>query len=92
MIEELAATKRLLVATDFDGTLAEIVEGPDLATPLARSKAVVEDLRRRASMIERIEVGRGQADRRVDRFGRGQGCRSPRVQTRIRCRPGAVHG
>jgi hypothetical protein len=43
-------------------------------------------------MIERIEVGRGQADRRVDRFGRGQGCRSPRVQTRIRCRPGAVHG
>jgi hypothetical protein len=42
MIEELAATRRLLVASDFDGTLAEIVEDPDLATPLARSKAPSE--------------------------------------------------
>jgi trehalose-6-phosphatase len=39
MIEELAATSKLLLASDFDRTLAEIVEDPDIATPLARSKA-----------------------------------------------------
>lgn len=68
MIEELAATKRLLVASDFDGTLAEIVEDPDLATPLARSKAALEALagtegttvavisgRRRAELVERFD-------------------------------------
>ncbi len=68
MIEELAATPRLLIASDFDGTLAEIVEDPDLATPLARSKAVLEDLaglegtavaiisgRRRADLVERFD-------------------------------------
>ena len=68
MIEELAATKRLLVASDFDGTLAEIVEDPDLATPLARSKAALEALagsegtrvavisgRRRADLVERFD-------------------------------------
>jgi trehalose-phosphatase len=68
MIEELAATKRLLVASDFDGTLAEIVDDPDLATPLARSKAALEALagsegttvavisgRRRADLLERFD-------------------------------------
>ena len=68
MIEELATTKRLLVASDFDGTLAEIVEDPDLATPLARSKAALEALagsegttvavisgRRRADLVERFD-------------------------------------
>jgi len=68
MIEELAAAKRLLVASDFDGTLAEIVEDPDLATPLARSKAALEALaatdgttvavisgRRRADLVERFD-------------------------------------
>ena len=68
MIEELAVTKRLLVASDFDGTLAEIVEDPDLATPLARSKAALEALagieattvavisgRRRADLVERFD-------------------------------------
>lgn len=44
MIEELSATRRLLIASDFDGTLAEIVDDPDLATPLARSKAALESL------------------------------------------------
>jgi len=71
MIEELAATKRLLVASDFDGTLAEIVEDPDLATPLARSKAALEALavmdgttvavisgRRRADLVERFDQAR----------------------------------
>jgi trehalose-phosphatase len=68
MIEELAVTNRLLVASDFDGTLAEIVEDPDLATPLARSKAALEALagieattvavisgRRRADLVERFD-------------------------------------
>jgi trehalose-6-phosphatase len=43
MNEELAATSKLLLASDFDGTLAEIVEDP-IATPLARSKAALETL------------------------------------------------
>lgn len=68
MIEELAQTGRLLVASDFDGTLAEIVEDPDLATPLTRSKAALEALagldetivavisgRRRSELVERFE-------------------------------------
>lgn len=68
MIEELAATGRLLIASDFDGTLAEIVEDPDLATPLARSKAALEALadtqdttvavisgRRRSELVERFD-------------------------------------
>ncbi len=68
MIEELAATRRLLVASDFDGTLAEIVEDPDLAVPLARSKAALEALagldgttvavisgRRRSDLLDRFE-------------------------------------
>jgi trehalose 6-phosphate phosphatase len=44
MIEDLAAAPRLLVASDFDGTLAEIVDDPDLAIPLARSKSALEAL------------------------------------------------
>jgi len=44
MIEGLASASRLLVASDFDGTLAEIAEDPDLAVPLARSKAALEAL------------------------------------------------
>lgn len=44
MIEELARAGKLLIASDFDGTLAEIVEDPDLATPLTRSKAALEAL------------------------------------------------
>jgi trehalose-phosphatase len=68
MIEELATTKRLLVASDFDGTLAEIVEDPDLATPLTRSQAALEALadiedttvavisgRRRSDLVERFD-------------------------------------
>jgi trehalose-phosphatase len=68
MIEELAGTPRLLVASDFDGTLAEIVDEPDLATPLARSKSALEALaglagttvaiisgRRRSQLVERFD-------------------------------------
>jgi len=68
MMEELAATRRLLIASDFDGTLSEIVEDPDLATPMARSLSALEALadlegttvaiisgRRRAELLERFE-------------------------------------
>lgn len=68
MIEELAATPRLLIASDFDGTLSEIVEDPDLATPLTRSRSALEGLaviegttvaiisgRRRAELAERFD-------------------------------------
>jgi trehalose-phosphatase len=68
MIEELAATRKLLIASDFDGTLAEIVEDPELATPLTRSKAALDALadspgttvaiisgRRRSELVERFD-------------------------------------
>lgn len=68
MIEDLAATRKLLLASDFDGTLSEIVEDPDMATPLARSKAALETLadtpgttvavisgRRRSELVERFD-------------------------------------
>lgn len=68
MIEELAAARRLLIASDFDGTLAEIVEDPALATPMTRSKSTLEALagldgtmvaiisgRRRYDLIERFD-------------------------------------
>jgi trehalose-phosphatase len=67
MIEELATTRRLLLAGDFDGTLAHSVESPDIATPLARAQAALETLantpgttvaiisgRRRSELIERF--------------------------------------
>jgi trehalose-phosphatase len=68
VIQELALVPRLLVASDFDGTLAEIVEDPDLAVPLARSKAALEALagledttvavisgRRRSDLVQRFD-------------------------------------
>lgn len=67
MIEELAATQRLLVASDFDGTLAEIVEDPDLATPLARSKAALEALAELEGTTVAVISGRRRADL-VERF------------------------
>jgi trehalose 6-phosphate phosphatase len=68
LIERLALVPRLLIASDFDGTLAEIVEDPDLAVPLARSKAALDSLagldrttvavisgRRRSDLAERFD-------------------------------------
>ena len=68
MIEDLASANHLLIASDFDGTLAEIVEDPDLAAPLARSKRALESLaeldgttvavisgRRRSDLVERFD-------------------------------------
>ncbi len=70
MIDELARTEKLLIASDFDGTVAEIVDDPDLATPLTRSKAALEALagmegtnvaiisgRRRSELGERFDEG-----------------------------------
>ena len=65
MMEELAATKRLLVASDFDGTLAEIIEDPALATPLARSKAALEALAAIEGTTVAVISGRRRA---VERF------------------------
>jgi trehalose-phosphatase len=67
MIEELAATKHLLIASDFDGTLAEIGEDPDLATPLARSKAGLEALAGTESTTVAIISGRRRSEL-VQRF------------------------
>lgn len=44
MIEELAGATTLLVASDFDGTLAEIVVNPDRAAPLPRAAAALSRL------------------------------------------------
>ncbi|MGH8913163.1 MAG: trehalose-phosphatase [Acidimicrobiia bacterium] len=62
MIDELAAAPGLLIASDFDGTLSEIVEDPDLAVPLARSKAALEALARLEGTAVAIISGRRRAD------------------------------
>jgi trehalose-phosphatase len=67
MIEDLASTRRLLVASDFDGTLAEIVEDPDIATPLARSKAALEALAETSGTTVAIISGRRRSEL-VERF------------------------
>ncbi len=68
MIDALARAGRLLIASDFDGTLAEIVDEPDLAVPLSRSKAALDGLaeldettvailsgRKRSELVERFD-------------------------------------
>jgi trehalose 6-phosphate phosphatase len=67
MIEALAATPRLLVASDFDGTLSEIVQDPDLATPLERSRAALEALSALEGTTVAVISGRRRSDL-VDRF------------------------
>jgi trehalose 6-phosphate phosphatase len=62
MIEEIASTPRLLIASDFDGTLAEIVEDPGLAVPLARSKAALESLAELEHTTVAVISGRRRAD------------------------------
>lgn len=68
MIEELAATSKLLLASDFDGTLAEIVEDPDIATPLARSKVALETLADSPGTTVAVISGRRRSEL-VERFG-----------------------
>jgi trehalose-phosphatase len=68
MIEDLAATRKLLLASDFDGTLAEIVDDPDLATPLARSKSALEALADSPGTTVAVISGRRRSQL-VERFG-----------------------
>ncbi|HSK07013.1 MAG TPA: trehalose-phosphatase [Acidimicrobiia bacterium] len=68
MIEDLATAARLLVASDFDGTLAEIVDDPDLAIPLARSKSALEDLAGLTGTTVAIISGRRRSEL-IERFG-----------------------
>ena len=68
MIDRLTGAGTLLVACDFDGTLAPIVSDPDAAEPLPRS---VTALRRLASMADTtvaIISGRLHSEL-VERFG-----------------------
>ena len=67
MIDELAEANHLLIASDFDGTLAEIVEDPDLAKPLARSKSALEALAELEDTTVAVISGRRRSDL-VDRF------------------------
>jgi trehalose-phosphatase len=71
VIEEIANAPRLLIASDFDGTLAEIVDDPDLATPLARSKTALQELANLDHTTVAVISGRRRADllRRFDHPG-----------------------
>ena len=71
MIEEIASAPRLLIASDFDGTLAEMAEDPELATPLARSKTALQDLADLEHTTVAVISGRRRADllRRFDHPG-----------------------
>lgn len=68
MIERLASAPSLLVASDFDGTLSELVDDPSSALPLPRSFAALRRLagapgttvaivsgRRRSELVERFD-------------------------------------
>jgi len=71
VIEEIADSPRLFIASDFDGTLAEIVDDPDLASPLARSKTALEELANLDHTTVAVISGRRRADllRRFDHPG-----------------------
>lgn len=59
---KLAGARRVLVATDFDGTLAEIVPEPDAATPVPGAQAALTALAAAASFEVAIVSGRSLAD------------------------------
>jgi trehalose 6-phosphate phosphatase len=62
MIEQIATAPRLLVATDFDGTLAEIVDDPDAAVPLPGIREVLEELAELDSTTVAVISGRRRSD------------------------------
>ncbi|HEY8319303.1 MAG TPA: trehalose-phosphatase [Amnibacterium sp.] len=69
-LEELATTERLLVALDFDGTLAPEVDEPDAARALPEAHAAVERLAALPATRVALVSGRSVADlERVSRFG-----------------------
>jgi len=61
-VAKLAALPRLLVALDFDGVLAPIVEIPSAARPLPSSAAAVGALATLPNTIVALVSGRGLAD------------------------------
>ena len=69
-LEELATTERLLVALDFDGTLAPEVDEPDAARALPEAHTAVERLAALPETRVALVSGRSVADlERVSRFG-----------------------
>ena len=67
----IATTPRLLVALDFDGTLAPEVDDPEKARALPESRAAVERLLKLPATRVALVSGRSLADlERVSRFGR----------------------
>ncbi|HEY0373147.1 MAG TPA: trehalose-phosphatase [Amnibacterium sp.] len=69
-LETLASTERLLVALDFDGTLAPEVDDPDAARALPAAHAAVERLAVLPDTRVALVSGRSVDDlERVSRFG-----------------------
>ncbi|MCU1473076.1 trehalose-phosphatase [Amnibacterium sp.] len=69
-LETLASTERLLVALDFDGTLAPEVDDPDAARALPAAHAAVERLAVLPGTRVALVSGRSVDDlERVSRFG-----------------------
>lgn len=61
-VEQLARAERLLVAVDFDGTIAPIVPHPDQARPLQESLRALEALSRLPDTILAVVSGRDLLD------------------------------
>ncbi len=72
-LERLACTSLLLVAVDFDGTLAPIVEEPDRARPDAEAMRALAALARQLHTRVAIVSGRGlrDLDERLGRLEEG---------------------
>lgn len=67
-LDDLASAGSLLVACDFDGTLAPIVDDPDAATALPGSVEALRRLKATADTTVAIISGR-RRDQLVNRFG-----------------------
>ena len=63
-IAEVAETERLLVATDFDGCLAPIVDDPATARPLPESMEALRSLTVTPGTVVAVVSGRALADLR----------------------------
>lgn len=68
MIEGLARARQLLIACDFDGTLAPIVDDPDSARALPEAVAVLRRLAGLPGVSVAIVSGRKRSEL-VERFG-----------------------
>ena len=58
----VAQVPRLLVACDYDGTMAPIVSNPEDARPLPESAAALQELARLPSTITALISGRALVD------------------------------